>query len=38
MAYVDGFVLPLPKKNLDAYREISNKCGASTARWNSANA
>lgn len=28
MAYVDGFVLPLPKKNLDAYREISNKCGA----------
>ena len=28
MAYVDGFVVPLPKKNVEAYREISNKCGA----------
>ena len=28
MAYVDGFVVPVPKKNLDAYREGSNKCGA----------
>jgi uncharacterized protein YbaA (DUF1428 family) len=28
MAYVDGFVLPLPKKNLEAYREMSIKCGA----------
>lgn len=28
MAYVDGFVLPLPKKNLDAYHEIASKCGA----------
>lgn len=28
MPYVDGFVLPLPKKNLDAYREIATKCGA----------
>lgn len=23
MAYVDGFVLPLPRKNLDAYRELA---------------
>jgi uncharacterized protein YbaA (DUF1428 family) len=28
MAYVDGFVLPLPQKNIDAYREIARKCGA----------
>ncbi|MDP3843656.1 MAG: DUF1428 domain-containing protein [Oxalobacteraceae bacterium] len=28
MAYVDGFVLPLPKKNVDAYREVASKCGA----------
>ncbi|RJG02448.1 DUF1428 domain-containing protein [Noviherbaspirillum sedimenti] len=27
MAYVDGFVLPLPKKNLEAYREIAQKAG-----------
>lgn len=25
--YVDGFVLPLPKENLDAYRELSEKAG-----------
>lgn len=28
MPYVDGFVLPLPRKNVDAYREIAAKCGA----------
>lgn len=28
MPYVDGFILPLPKKNLEAYREISRRCGA----------
>jgi uncharacterized protein YbaA (DUF1428 family) len=28
MAYVDGFVLPLPKKNVEIYREIASKCGA----------
>lgn len=28
MAYVDGFVLPLPKANLASYREIAAKCGA----------
>ncbi len=28
MAYVDGFVLPLPKKNIETYREIASKCGA----------
>lgn len=28
MAYVDGFVLPLPKKNIDRYREIAGKAGA----------
>ena len=27
MPYVDGFVLPLPKKNLDAYRRMSAKAG-----------
>jgi uncharacterized protein YbaA (DUF1428 family) len=25
--YVDGFVLPLPKKNLDAYRKMARKAG-----------
>jgi uncharacterized protein YbaA (DUF1428 family) len=25
--YVDGFVLPLPKRNLDAYRRMSRKAG-----------
>ena len=28
MAYVDGFILPLPKNNLETYREIASKCGA----------
>lgn len=27
MSYVDGFVLPVPKKNLPAYRRISQKAG-----------
>jgi uncharacterized protein YbaA (DUF1428 family) len=27
MAYVDGFVLPLPKANVEAYRQIAEKCG-----------
>jgi uncharacterized protein YbaA (DUF1428 family) len=27
MAYVDGFVLPVPKKNLKAYQKISAKAG-----------
>ena len=25
--YVDGFVIPLPKKNLDAYRRMAKKFG-----------
>ncbi len=25
--YVDGFVLPVPKKNIDAYRRIARKAG-----------
>jgi uncharacterized protein YbaA (DUF1428 family) len=25
--YIDGFVVPVPKKNLDAYRRMSRKCG-----------
>jgi uncharacterized protein YbaA (DUF1428 family) len=25
--YVDGFVLPVPKRNLDAYRRMSRKAG-----------
>jgi|SRR5687768_326288 uncharacterized protein YbaA (DUF1428 family) len=27
MGYVDGFVLPVPKKNLDAYRRMARKAG-----------
>ena len=27
MAYVDGFVLPVPKKNLDAYRRMARRAG-----------
>jgi uncharacterized protein YbaA (DUF1428 family) len=27
MAYVDGFLLPVPRKNLDAYRRLSRKAG-----------
>ncbi len=27
MRYVDGFVLPVPKKNLQLYRSISQKAG-----------
>jgi len=27
MRYADGFVLPVPKKNLEAYRRIAQKAG-----------
>ena len=27
MSYVDGFLLPVPKKNLDAYRRMARKSG-----------
>ena len=27
MAYVDGFVVPVPKKNLKAYRRLARKAG-----------
>jgi uncharacterized protein YbaA (DUF1428 family) len=27
MAYVDGFVLPVPKRKVDAYRRMSRKAG-----------
>jgi len=27
MAYVDGFIVPLPKKNLKAYRAMAKKAG-----------
>ena len=27
MAYVDGFVVPVPRKNLAAYRKLSRLCG-----------
>lgn len=27
MAYVDGFVLPMPKKNVEAYRRMARKAG-----------
>jgi uncharacterized protein YbaA (DUF1428 family) len=28
MAYVDGFIVPVPKKNLAAYRKMAKKAGA----------
>ncbi|HKO88516.1 MAG TPA: DUF1428 domain-containing protein [Burkholderiales bacterium] len=27
MAYVDGFIIPIPKKNVDKYRGIARKAG-----------
>ena len=27
MPYVDGFIVAVPKKNLDAYTRLSKKCG-----------
>jgi uncharacterized protein YbaA (DUF1428 family) len=27
MAYADGFVVPVPKRNVDAYRRIARKAG-----------
>jgi uncharacterized protein YbaA (DUF1428 family) len=27
MSYVDGFVVPVPKKNLEAYRKMATKAG-----------
>ncbi|MES2324189.1 MAG: DUF1428 domain-containing protein [Pseudomonadota bacterium] len=27
MPYIDGFVVPVPKDKIDAYREMSIKCG-----------
>jgi uncharacterized protein YbaA (DUF1428 family) len=27
MAYVDGFIVPVPKKNIEAYRELARKVG-----------
>jgi uncharacterized protein YbaA (DUF1428 family) len=27
MAYVDGFIVPVPKKKLDAYRRMARKAG-----------
>lgn len=27
MSYVDGFLLPVPKKNLEAYRRMARKAG-----------
>ncbi len=27
MSYVDGFILPIPKKNVEAYRKIAKKAG-----------
>jgi uncharacterized protein YbaA (DUF1428 family) len=27
MAYVDGFVIPLPKNKLDQYKQIATRCG-----------
>jgi uncharacterized protein YbaA (DUF1428 family) len=27
MAYIDGFVIPVPKDKIDAYREMARRCG-----------
>lgn len=27
MSYVDGFVIPVPKENVDAYKKMSMECG-----------
>ena len=27
MAYVDGFIVPVPKKNLEAYRRLARRAG-----------
>ena len=27
MAYVDGFVVPVPRRNLDTYRDMASKAG-----------
>jgi uncharacterized protein YbaA (DUF1428 family) len=27
MAYVDGFVVPVPRRNVDAYRDMARKAG-----------
>ena len=27
MAYVDGFILPLPTANIEKYREVATRCG-----------
>jgi uncharacterized protein YbaA (DUF1428 family) len=39
MTYVDGMIIPVPKKKLAAYRAMSKKFGRSVAsmvRWNTA--
>jgi len=28
MAYVDGFIVPVPKDNIEKYRQMAEKCGA----------
>jgi uncharacterized protein YbaA (DUF1428 family) len=41
MKYVDGYVLPVPKKNLKDYirmARMGEKCGGSTARSTTRNA
>ena len=39
--YVDGFIVPVPKANVEAYRRMARKAGKiwrSTARWTTRNA
>jgi uncharacterized protein YbaA (DUF1428 family) len=41
--YVDGYIVPVPKKNVQAYRRMAQKAGRiwrehSTALWSSGNA
>jgi len=40
MSYVDGFIVAVPKKNLEAYRRMAKRrarSGASMAHWIIAN-
>ena len=36
--YIDGFVIPVPKNNIDDYRRIAQKAGEVMAPWNIGNA
>jgi uncharacterized protein YbaA (DUF1428 family) len=35
MRYVDGYLLPVPKKSLKAYARMARKAGQPAKRWSS---